>query len=168
MLHPSATADVINAVYRVLAKQYHPDHAGPSASETMARINEAYAILSNEEKRARYDEILAIAGGNGSSAAASMPRASMPGATNLKYEGGSWAVRPPDEPTPAPSPYGEAGPPPAHLPERGSVMSFGRYKGWSIGQVAAVDRDYLEWLSRTMAGRQYISELQQLLRGNGS
>ena len=29
MLHPSATLEVINAVYRQLAKQHHPDHAGP-------------------------------------------------------------------------------------------------------------------------------------------
>ncbi len=57
MLHPTATIEVINAAYRTLAKQYHPDHAGPEGAEKMAQINEAFAILSNEEKRARYDEI---------------------------------------------------------------------------------------------------------------
>ena len=46
MLHPTATIEVINAVYRTLAKQHHPDHAGPEGATTMARINEAYAVLS--------------------------------------------------------------------------------------------------------------------------
>ena len=60
MLHPTATLEVINAVYRQLAKQHHPDHAGPAAQQRMAAINEAYAVLGNAEKRARYDEILSL------------------------------------------------------------------------------------------------------------
>ena len=59
--------------------------------------------------------------------------------------------------------FGEAGPPPRYPPAKGSVLSFGRYRGWSISQVAAYDRDYLEWLSRTMAGRIYTSELKKVL-----
>jgi curved DNA-binding protein CbpA len=165
MLHPTATTDVINAVYRVLAKQFHPDHAGPGGAEMMARINEAYAILGNEQKRARYDEILAQADVEQPSPTSFSPRPSMPGATNMKYEAGGWTERPPGEPAPTPSPFGDAGPPPANLPVRGSVLSFGRYKGWAISQVAAYDRNYVEWLSRTMAGRQYLSELQPFLRG---
>lgn len=161
MLHPSATTDVINAAYRALAKQYHPDHAGPEGAQMMAQLNEAYAVLSNPEKRARYDEIIGKAPDG---QLVGHPRESMPGATNLKYEGGTWAVRAPEEPTPASAPYGEAGPPPRHLPARGSVLSFGRYRGWSISQVAAYDRNYLEWLSRTMAGRTYTAELQQVLK----
>jgi molecular chaperone DnaJ len=160
MLHPSAITDVINAAYRALAKQYHPDHAGPEGAEKMAQLNEAYAVLSNAEKRARYDEILAKAEGR----AVAHRRESMPGATNLKYEAGSWSVRSPDEPSPTAAPYGEAGPPPVHVPARGSVLSFGRYRGWAISQVAAYDRNYLEWLSRTMAGRTYTAELQQVLK----
>jgi curved DNA-binding protein CbpA len=160
MLHPTATIEVINAVYRALAKQYHPDHAGPEAAEKMAHINEAYAVLSNTEKRARYDEIL---GGSKEGEAVAHQRQSMPGATNLKYEGGTWSVRPASEATPASTPYGEAGPPPRYPPARGSVLSFGRYRGWSLSQVAAHDRNYLEWLSRTMAGRTYTAELKNVL-----
>ena len=55
MLHPTATTEVINAVYRVLAKQYHPDHAGPESAERMAQLNEAYAVLRNPARRAAYD-----------------------------------------------------------------------------------------------------------------
>jgi curved DNA-binding protein CbpA len=160
MLHPSATIDVINAAYRALAKQYHPDHAGPDGAEKMAQLNEAYAILSNKEKRARYDEIL---GKSRNGEIVGHQRQSMPGATNMKYEGGAWSVRPASEPTPASAAYGEAGPPPRYPPATGSVLSFGRYRGWAISQVASVDRNYLEWLSRTMAGRTYTAELKQVL-----
>jgi hypothetical protein len=87
----------------------------------------------------------------------------MPGATNLKYEAGTWSVRPQSEPSPASASYGEAGPPPAYPPAWGKVLSFGRYRGWSLAQVAAYDRNYVEWLSRTMAGRTYSTELKQVL-----
>jgi curved DNA-binding protein CbpA len=160
MLHPTATIEVINAVYRALAKQYHPDHAGPEGAGRMAQINEAYAILSNDEKRARYDEIL---GKPRDGQMVGHARPSMPGATNLKYEAGTWAVRPQSEPTPASASYGEAGPPPAFPPAWGRVLSFGRYRGWSLSQVAAYDRNYVEWLSRTMAGRTYSEELRRVL-----
>jgi curved DNA-binding protein CbpA len=160
MLHPSATIEVVNAVYRALAKQHHPDHAGPEGAETMAQINEAYAILSNAEKRARYDEIIGV---SKEGELVGHTRQSMPGATNMKYESGNWSVRPQSEPTPASASYGEAGPPPRYPPAKGSVLSFGRYRGWSIAQVGAYDRNYLEWLSRTMAGRTYTTELKQVL-----
>ncbi|MGD8486331.1 MAG: DnaJ domain-containing protein [Chloroflexota bacterium] len=160
MLHPTATIEVINAAYRALAKKYHPDHAGPEASEQMAAINEAYTILSDEDKRARYDEIIGKAKDG---QAVGHARQSMPGATNLKYEGGAWSVRSSAEPTPASAPFGEAGPPPRFPPASGSILSFGRYRGWSLSQVAAHDRNYLEWLSRTMAGRTYTAELRQVL-----
>jgi curved DNA-binding protein CbpA len=160
MLHPSATIEVVNAVYRALAKQFHPDHAGPSGAEKMAQLNEAYAILSNGEKRARYDEIIGVAD---SGAVVGHARQSMPGATNLKYDSGGWAVRPKEEPTPASAAYGDAGPPPTYPTAAGSVLSFGRYRGWAISQVAAYDRNYIEWLSRTMAGRTYNTELNHIL-----
>lgn len=160
MLHPTATVDVINAVYRQLAKQHHPDHAGPAGQTRMAEINEAYAVLSNPEKRARYDEIVGI---TDKIEAASYARQSAPGATNLKYDAGTWTVRSPSDPPPATGPYGEAGPPPAYLRRKGSVISFGRYRGWSVSQVAEYDRNYVEWLSRTMAGRSYRTELDHIL-----
>jgi curved DNA-binding protein CbpA len=169
MLHPTATTAVVNAVYRTLAKQYHPDHAGADEAQKMARLNEAYAILRDEQKRARYDAILdppdastTVTASEPSSTPAA-PRQTMPGATNLKFEGGAWSVRPPSEPTPAPGQYGEAGVPPNRPPASGSIISFGRYRGWSVTQVAAYDRNYVEWLSRTMAGRSYHAELQQAL-----
>ncbi len=126
----------------------------------MAHLNEAYAILSNPEKRARYDEIIGV---SEVGEVVGHSRQSMPGATNLKYDGGAWSVRPQTEPTPASAQYGEAGPPPRFPTASGSVLSFGRYRGWALSQVAAYDRNYLEWLSRTMAGKTYTAELRQVL-----
>jgi curved DNA-binding protein CbpA len=165
MLHPTATLEVINAVYRQLAKRHHPDHAGPTGQRRMAEINEAYAILSHPEKRAGYDEMLGL---DRQGVTKGFARPSAPGATNLKYDSGVWSVRDPAEPTPASAPYGEAGPPPAFPRPRGSILSFGRYRGWAISQVATQDRNYLEWLSRTMAGKTYRSELDQVLRQTSS
>ena len=184
MLHPSATPEVIGAVYRQLAKQHHPDHAGPESERRMAEINEAFAILGNAEKRERYDEIIGVsaaavvdkgsrrtspspsptgADATAAGAHATLHRPSAPGATNLKYEAGGWSVRDLWEPTPAPPAYGEAGPPPRHLPARGRVLSYGRYRGWTVSQVASYDRNYIEWLSRSMAGRQYQADLERVL-----
>src|SRR5215468_3490627 len=54
---PDAGADEIRNVYRKLAKQFHPD-LNPGKPEAEARfkaISAAYDLLSDPEKRARYD-----------------------------------------------------------------------------------------------------------------
>ena len=52
----NASNDEIKAAFRNLARQYHPDvnNAG-DAEEKFKEINEAYGVLSDSEKRARYD-----------------------------------------------------------------------------------------------------------------
>lgn len=53
----SASTDEIKKAYRKLALKYHPDqNKGDKASEERFKeINEAYAVLSNPEKRKQYD-----------------------------------------------------------------------------------------------------------------
>jgi hypothetical protein len=65
----------------------------------------------------------------------------------------------------APEGHGAAGPPPGN--PSGSVLTFGRYAGWSLGEVARVDVEYLEWLDRAPIGRAYRDELDPLLRRLG-
>jgi hypothetical protein len=60
---------------------------------------------------------------------------------------------------------GGFGPPPGN--PSGSVLTFGRYAGWSLGEIARVDLEYLEWLGRMPIGRMYQSELDILLRAHG-
>lgn len=52
----NATKDEIKKAYRKLSKQYHPDiNKAPDAAEKFKEIKEAYEVLSDDEKRARYD-----------------------------------------------------------------------------------------------------------------
>ena len=53
----SATEDEIKKAYRQLAKKYHPDmNPGDKEAEVKFKeVNEAYAVLSDSEKRAKYD-----------------------------------------------------------------------------------------------------------------
>ncbi len=51
-----ARDDELKAAFRRMARQYHPDVSkDPDAEEKFKEINEAYAILSDTEKRAAYD-----------------------------------------------------------------------------------------------------------------
>ncbi|MCI6639250.1 MAG: molecular chaperone DnaJ [Pygmaiobacter massiliensis] len=53
-----ASEDEIKKAYRKLAKKYHPDlHPGDKDAEAhFKEVNEAYEVLSNPEKKARYDQ----------------------------------------------------------------------------------------------------------------
>jgi len=53
-----ASAEEIKKAYRKLAMKYHPDqNAGdPTAEEKFKEVGEAYKILSDDEKRSRYDQ----------------------------------------------------------------------------------------------------------------
>jgi curved DNA-binding protein len=57
-LSPSATADEIKKAYRRLARKYHPDlnPTDESAKRRFQEINEANEVLSDPEKRAKYDK----------------------------------------------------------------------------------------------------------------
>ena len=54
----SASQDDIKKAYRKLAMQYHPDRnpGDKSAEEKFKEINEAYEVLGDEDKRAKYDQ----------------------------------------------------------------------------------------------------------------
>ena len=54
-----ASDDEIKAAYKKLAKKYHPDvnHGAPEAEAKMKEVNEAYGVLSDPEKRAKYDQL---------------------------------------------------------------------------------------------------------------
>jgi hypothetical protein len=54
-LKKNASQDEIKRAYRKLVRQYHPDHHPGTPSEKIQTINEAYAVLSDPQKRRQYD-----------------------------------------------------------------------------------------------------------------
>jgi len=58
---PNAEKKVIQQTFRQLARQYHPDvnPGNKEAEEKFKTINEAYQVLSDVEKRKKYDELRA-------------------------------------------------------------------------------------------------------------
>jgi curved DNA-binding protein CbpA len=60
---------------------------------------------------------------------------------------------------------GGAGPPPGN--PSGSIVSFGRYNGWSLGEIARTNLEFLEWLDRMPIGRPYRDEIDTILRQAG-
>lgn len=57
-LDKSASDSEIKKAYRKLAKQYHPDRNkdNPEAEEKFKEASEAYAVLSDSDKKSRYDQ----------------------------------------------------------------------------------------------------------------
>ena len=53
----NASPDELKSAFRTLARKYHPDvNKEPDAEEKFKEINEAYAVLSDADKRRAYDQ----------------------------------------------------------------------------------------------------------------
>lgn len=146
---PAANPLVIQAAYRVLAQIFHPDVSGDDAD--MKRINAAWEVLGDPRKRRQYD--IERAGRHAPMrAAAAGPAAASPAAAS------------PAAAHRASTPHAEqqAGPPVG--PASGSVLRFGRYEGWTVGQVARVDPAFLEWLRAVPLGRALKPEIDLALQ----
>ncbi len=56
----NATQEEIKNKFRELAKKTHPDKTKKDSEEEMAELNRAYEVLSDEERREKYDKYLKI------------------------------------------------------------------------------------------------------------
>ena len=54
-LSQNADSEMVERVYRLLAKRYHPDNTSSGDEDQFRRVHEAYEVLSNPEKRAQFD-----------------------------------------------------------------------------------------------------------------
>ena len=192
---PEAEDEVIQAAYRRLARKYHPDLApGPEAEARMTAINAAWARLGDPVARAAYDRDRALRQAHAAevarhgSAARPPSRPSPPSRTGPPGPTASAQPRQSAQHTPeevsrdwtsgrsnrgggydetlrAPEGLGGAGPPPGN--PSGGVLNFGRYAGWSLGEIARRDLEYIEWLDRTPIGRPYREEVDSILRQTG-
>jgi curved DNA-binding protein CbpA len=191
-----AEDEVIQAAYRRLARKYHPDlAASPDAANRMAAINAAWELIGEPAKRVAFDrertplatKPVQPAGGTttggtpGPSSGASS--GARPGSSSTSG-GASSASAPPaetvsrdwtsgrstqgsgyEESMHSADGFGAAGPPPGR--PSGTVLNFGRYAGWSLGEVARTDMEYVEWLDRAPIGRNYRQEIDEILRKSG-
>lgn len=151
---PGANSLVIQAAYRVLARIFHPDVSGDA--DAMKRINAAWEVLGDTRQRARYD--IERAGRHHGPAVAPAP---------APDAGPGWR---PFQPVQAA--HGTPGAPSARSADSagqpqgtpfGPILRFGRYDGWSIGQIARLDRPFLEWLRDAPAGRTIRSDIDTVL-----
>jgi len=103
-------------------------------SARMSALNDAWDVLADPARRAAYDATL----GSGYSGSA------RPGSAQA---GGDLS---------------HAGPPPGR--PSGSVLDFGRYSGWSLGEIARHDLGYLRWLRRDVVSRRLRTKIETILR----
>ena len=59
-------------------------------------------------------------------------------------------------------------PPPPRSESAGTRISFGRYMGWTLRDLARHDPEYLRWLSRHSSGIAYRTEIYQILGRAGA
>jgi curved DNA-binding protein CbpA len=181
---PEAEDEVIAAAYRRLARKYHPDvAAGAEAAARMAAINAAWEMVGDPVRRAAFDRQRAVAAALARRTAEAESGRGDPARGAELGADISGAPRPPEtvsrDWTSGRSTFGggydpsmhtadgegAAGPPPGNA--SGSVLTFGRYAGWSVGEIARRDIGYLEWLDRMPIGRPYRDEIDGLLRASG-
>src|SRR3954454_9050157 len=90
----TASEDEIKSAFRKLARKYHPDVAKDkkAAEENFKRINEAYEVLSDPEKRQKYDQL----GENWNQPGGFQPPpqwgGAQPGGGSYRYGGGDGGV----------------------------------------------------------------------------
>jgi curved DNA-binding protein CbpA len=178
---PEAEDEVIQAAYRRLAQKYHPDRSpGQDAVDRMVAINRAWEAIGEPAARASFDRArrtkVATPAPNPTREPSRAPREAPPPAAPRE--------RPPESVSPdwtsgrsstgggydartmrAPEGLGAAGPPPGN--PSGPVLAFGRYAGWSLGEIARRDLEYVEWLDRMPIGRPYRDEIDGILRRAG-
>ena len=151
---PTADHEVIQAAYRALARRFHPDVApDPETAQRMAAINAAFDLIRDADRRAAYDREHGHGATptrpNGEAVAPTPPPGEPPSGASWtsSRQGASWE--------------GTAGPPPGR--PSGSVLDFGRFKGWSLGEIARVDPGYLMWLDDRREGARYRAEIDDIL-----
>jgi hypothetical protein len=147
-VEPDTSADVISALYRALARRFHPDGPTPDPAR-MTEVNRAYNLIKTPELRHRYD-------------AARSPVAVGPGAS-------APPAPPPSPEAPGDGPASPTQPLRTRLAIRDqwpAVLDSGPYTGWRIQEVARHDPDYLRWLSRHTSGVRFRREIARCLPGD--
>jgi len=149
--------DEIRKAYHARARRLHPDVVGESGLDEMRYLNQAWAVLKDPDRRAAHDSAHGRVphrattrrdGASGSSDGSAAGGAAAAKATARDFAG-------------QPAWTGAAGPPPGR--PWGTVLGFGIYAGWSLGEIARRDRGYLAWLRDKPEAKQMRQEIERLL-----
>ncbi len=133
-VQPDADPEVVRAAYRVLARKLHPDGAEAPPDEAAAR---RMADLNWAYSVVR-DPV-----------------------KRQLWESDRRRAAPP-----TPAQDATHGAPRGPLDADGADLrlDFGRYQGWTLGEVVRRDPEYLEWLRRHASGARYRDAIDILLR----
>jgi curved DNA-binding protein CbpA len=112
--------------------------------DVMRALNEAWELLKDDARRAQFD----LASGG-------------PGAADAGQPGSGGAAGPRRDDPSVPFWTGANGPPPGR--PHGSVLDFGIYAGWSLGEIARRDPGYLMWLRDRAEGEGHAAEIGRML-----
>lgn len=133
-VQPGADPDVVRAAYRVLARKLHPD----GALEPVDPLTEKRMSDLNWAYAIVRDPV--------------------------KLRGWEDERRRTAPPTPRQDPTHGAPRGPLESDGAGLKLDFGRYQGWTLGEVVRRDPEYLDWLRRHASGARYRDVIDVLLR----
>jgi hypothetical protein len=131
----------IRAAYVARARLAHPDLVGRKGLDVMRSLNEAWAVLKDAARKSAWD------------VANQPPGSAMPPPGAAQQDAGY-----------RPFWTGAMGRPPGHA--TGSILRFGIYEGWSLGEIARKDRGYLIWLRDKPEGQPLLQEIARLVTPN--
>ena len=140
----NASMRQIRAAYVARARLAHPDLVGRKGLDVMTALNEAWAVLKDEARKAAWDFA------NRPQGAGAAAGGSSAGSAGAEGDGGD-----------RPFWWGAMGPPPGRA--SGTVLQFGIYERWSLGEIARRDRGYLIWLRDRPEARDFQAEIIRLL-----
>jgi curved DNA-binding protein CbpA len=129
----------IRAAYVARARLAHPDVVGWKGLDVMRALNEAWGILKDDARKAAWDRD-------------NRPQGAPVGAA------GTTAAQPAGE---RPFWTGAMGRPPGR--PAGTVLHFGIYDAWSLGEIARRDPGYLQWLRDRPEAQAFRAEIIRLL-----
>ncbi|HET9852124.1 MAG TPA: DnaJ domain-containing protein [Candidatus Limnocylindrales bacterium] len=134
-----ASTRQIRAAYVARARRAHPDLVGLRGLDVMRALNEAWDILKDDVRKSTWDR---ENGRLGAPVNAAGPQAHEPAGDRPFWTGAMG--RAPGRPV-------------------GTVLHFGIYDGWSLGEIARRDRGYLQWLRDRPEARELFPEIIRLL-----
>jgi len=157
-----ASDDEIRKAYHARARRLHPDVVGEAGLDDMRELNQAWSVLKDADRRDSYD----ATHGRPKRRAASSGEGGDPTAGGGPAGSGTDGGKPNRDFAGQPAWTGAAGRPPGR--PWGSVLDFGIYAGWSLGEIARRDRGYLVWLRDRPDGRKYRAEIEKVLDSTAS